>query len=314
MPQRYVLCRPQGGLNDVLCQVELCRRYAAQHGRTLVVDTQAAAESCLPVPFEELFVLDPAIGSVRAGFGRRDGLLAQLDRPGISVSPAALARNLNRRVSRHAARCRVPEPRTPDMPQDVVVHMDSGGGNISHDLIAGRHLRVNPALLRASAVWRAAEAERAAWPDYVAVHVRHTDIVTPDYEARLRAIFDAEQRKGSGASPVLVCSDSAEVMATARTLAAQRNHLRLLQPASRLRGSARRPVHIAAPRMTPPGCRAYVAELLADLYLLSGAATLHLMAPSGRAGPAGFSRLARFLQQHPDARSFFFSLDENAAQ
>ena len=35
----YVLCRPDAGLNDILCQIEFMHRYATQSKRTLVVDT-----------------------------------------------------------------------------------------------------------------------------------------------------------------------------------------------------------------------------------------------------------------------------------
>jgi hypothetical protein len=36
---RYLLCRPQGGLNDILCQIEKCCRYAERTGRVLLIDT-----------------------------------------------------------------------------------------------------------------------------------------------------------------------------------------------------------------------------------------------------------------------------------
>ena len=37
--RRLVLCRPLGGLNDILCQIELACTYAERFGRTVVVDT-----------------------------------------------------------------------------------------------------------------------------------------------------------------------------------------------------------------------------------------------------------------------------------
>ena len=39
MAERYVLCRPQGGLNDMLCQIEACCEYAAKFDRKVIVDT-----------------------------------------------------------------------------------------------------------------------------------------------------------------------------------------------------------------------------------------------------------------------------------
>ncbi len=39
---RYLLCRPQGGLNDILCQIETCCRYAERTGRVVLIDTNYA--------------------------------------------------------------------------------------------------------------------------------------------------------------------------------------------------------------------------------------------------------------------------------
>ena len=36
---KVVLCRPRGGLNDTLCQIQRCFAYCRKHGRTLVLDT-----------------------------------------------------------------------------------------------------------------------------------------------------------------------------------------------------------------------------------------------------------------------------------
>ena len=41
--QRYVLCRPHGGLNDTLGVIGTCWRYAEATGRTLVVDADRSA-------------------------------------------------------------------------------------------------------------------------------------------------------------------------------------------------------------------------------------------------------------------------------
>jgi len=38
---RYLLCRPLGGLNDMLVQIEKCAQYAEQTNRTLIIDTNS---------------------------------------------------------------------------------------------------------------------------------------------------------------------------------------------------------------------------------------------------------------------------------
>jgi hypothetical protein len=52
MNDRFVLCMPAGGLNDVLCQIEKCWRYAERHGRKLVIDT---AKTGLLDSFDQYF-------------------------------------------------------------------------------------------------------------------------------------------------------------------------------------------------------------------------------------------------------------------
>jgi hypothetical protein len=39
---RILLCRPQGGLNDTLCQIHRCIIYAFVHHRKLIIDTTRA--------------------------------------------------------------------------------------------------------------------------------------------------------------------------------------------------------------------------------------------------------------------------------
>ena len=36
---KYVLCRPEGGLNDMFVQISRCYEYCINNGRTLLVDT-----------------------------------------------------------------------------------------------------------------------------------------------------------------------------------------------------------------------------------------------------------------------------------
>src|SRR5947209_3468047 len=48
---RLLLCRPQGGLNDMLCQIEKCCQYADRVGRTVIVDTDYARSA--PATFKD---------------------------------------------------------------------------------------------------------------------------------------------------------------------------------------------------------------------------------------------------------------------
>jgi hypothetical protein len=50
--ERYLLCRPHGGLNDTLCQIEKCWKYALKSDRVLIIDTR---NSGLHADFSEYF-------------------------------------------------------------------------------------------------------------------------------------------------------------------------------------------------------------------------------------------------------------------
>ncbi len=43
---RFLVCRPRGGFNDTLTQIEKTRRYAIEYGRTLVLDTTRSGLGC----------------------------------------------------------------------------------------------------------------------------------------------------------------------------------------------------------------------------------------------------------------------------
>ena len=62
---KYLLCRPRGGLNDVLCQIEKCWRYAEKHRRILVIDTR---DSGLMGSFFEYFSVKESSVPVRDFF------------------------------------------------------------------------------------------------------------------------------------------------------------------------------------------------------------------------------------------------------
>lgn len=60
----YILCRPLGGLNDCLCQIDYCRRLSKVQNRTLIVQTETGNPS-LPHrfsrPFEDVFYFNTRI-------------------------------------------------------------------------------------------------------------------------------------------------------------------------------------------------------------------------------------------------------------
>ena len=53
---RVVLCRPRGGLNDVLCQIERVCRYAERFDRTVIIDTNHHSTQYIKDQFSRYFV------------------------------------------------------------------------------------------------------------------------------------------------------------------------------------------------------------------------------------------------------------------
>jgi hypothetical protein len=53
---RVVLCRPQGGLNDVLCQIERVCRYAERFDRIVIIDTNHHSTKYIKDNFSRYFV------------------------------------------------------------------------------------------------------------------------------------------------------------------------------------------------------------------------------------------------------------------
>ncbi|MDR0466007.1 MAG: nodulation protein NodZ, partial [Deltaproteobacteria bacterium] len=177
--EKYVLCVPREGFNDVLCQMETAWDYAARHGRILVVD---ARHSALEDSFAQYF----ATKDTRVLLHPGEALLRHFD--GLDVYPPFL----RGRVSRHAREvvdvqnddgilvkvdadaCR---PLTFDMSrpyrEELLVHHAHGGS--CRGLVCLQKLKLLPEIaLRI--VRRLADLGE----DYDAVHIRNTDIGT-DY-------------------------------------------------------------------------------------------------------------------------------------
>lgn len=53
---KIILCRPQGGLNDKLSQIELCCQYARVNNRIVIVDTLYPSETSFFEEFSQFFI------------------------------------------------------------------------------------------------------------------------------------------------------------------------------------------------------------------------------------------------------------------
>lgn len=315
----------------MLQQVELCRRYAQNHGMRLIVDTQGTTSSCLPLRFGRLFQMQ------RCGCVVLTGLSSQEARRlnGMDAYPASFRGILDQRLKGSAYVCKIDFDKPPRAP--LMVHLSYGGGNAGQALIRRERLRVNPALLTDHAErWTSFVQKVREVGGYDAVHIRHTDYMTTTYPATLEAVFSGPAER------VLVCSDNPAVVAhaaefalrhgkrlitTAELVPAAENSRELPEERSASPevvggvGEARRkvvaaqtPLHIQARAFTDSErAERHIIALLADMYALSHATRLHLTTPNERDGaplvltrPAGFSRLVGYLHAEPAARDVFF--------
>jgi hypothetical protein len=286
--ERYLLCRPEGGFNDMLCQIELCWRYAETHGRTLIVDS---AVTGFGDDFATYF--RPADGQ-HAELQLSPERLQQLN--AVTTFPEAVNGRLadyEKIWSDHAwgfVDAVSHEPLSFDAerryPHVCLLHHQHGGGTVSLDAL--RRLRLQPEL---SHHIRGRIAGLGS--DYDAIHVRHTDYVTD-----IDRFFGNLAGKLAGRR-VLVCSDNAEVIALARSTFTRAD----IVTVSDVPDLGGLPIHVHAKAAGIPAGQLN-RDMLTDLFALAGSAHLYISrivdGPGGRLPYqqlSGFSYLAAALNK-----------------
>ncbi len=199
--ERLLLCRPHGGINDILCSIERCWSYAEKFNREMVIDTRISG---IKDDFWRYFAPagDDAQIRFQADFDHLDAL---------GAFPAAL----NGRISELRTDYSFAKGGFVDVASDELVTFDPEqdyadellvheqgwlGGRLTSPLML-RKLRLTE---RARQDIRSRLATLPA--EYVGVHIRHTDY-TSDYRA-----FIAEIKDRVSGKHVLICSDSSEVI------------------------------------------------------------------------------------------------------
>lgn len=200
--QPLLLCRPQGGFNDMLSQIEKCCRYAERMHRVVVVDTAYTDHGSLGDDLSRYFA------------SRQKKLL--LTRRGLdqafeqaSVFPNSLQGRLNSYVAQWDSESLLfLDPQTGDpitfdfgkhYKEQILVHHQLGRFQFSrfalHRLVLlDAHL--NELLARL----------RAMGGPYVGVHVRHTD-----YQSRYHELIE-QFRQHKSAKRIFLATDNANVL------------------------------------------------------------------------------------------------------
>ena len=285
---RFLLCRPKGGLNDVLCQIEKCRKYSLAHNRILVVDTN---NYCFFSDFDGFFEF---IDSSNMLFGKIDYKTTKL-LDHLSCHPSEVEGIISTYKSRYSSleesgirnwvetdsRAQLSFDFDSEYDQDLLVHDQSGGGDDSFELC--RQLTLSPELKRIT-IERISQLSS----DYLSVHVRNTDYQT-DYKSFFEKISDKLENKN-----VLICSDDSSVIDYAHTKFINSNVF-----SSSDIPSDCRPRHKNKSEAGAEEDFLNASNSIVDLVALARGKELHFS--NVTAGfPSGFSRLATFLHNNPD--------------
>lgn len=284
MSQKYLLCRPESGLNDALNQIELAYRYAAATDRLVVVDTNHCSSRHFRDDFDHYFTSRDS----RLVLNVRDyqQLFDSLD-----VYPPFL----KGRVSSYQIevselqKCWVEvETQVPVMvdysrrySQPLLVHQSFGGGLLSVDAL--KKLQLQPWLVELLL-----ERLQHLGEPYAAVHVRNTDIKS-SYKEAVAAL--------AGVDRLFVATDSAEVLEAFRSALGDRV-VSFTQPSTNV------PLHYQA---SDP--RQQNIDAILDLLTLALAHRLYLVELSNCswAKYSGFSLLAYSLKGTPSVLSSLIS-------
>jgi len=287
MGNKYLLCRPQGGLNDLLCQIELCCRYGEATGRVVVVDTACANTGSFHDEFNHCF------------HSRQSRLLlSRQDVPVDVTSLRVFPHGLQGRLDTYAV-----DPKMPNQPyvdsltkqavtfdfnalydEELLVHHQPGGGDQS--LFALLRLRLTDALKQALEQ----RLSRIGGP-YVGLHVRHTDYQS-DYREVLASLAKAAPPK------LFVATDNQHVLDEVRQTLTSTQVFSFAEGLS----TDGQPIHKATLQGSPEQAFSRNQDAILDLLMLALAARLVLVKISSRqsAGscPAysGFSVLANNLK------------------
>lgn len=282
-PEKFLLCRPESGLNDMLCQIGKCAVYAQMHQRILVIGTRMTG---FQEPFWQYFEsLNPRIVFASPA------LLDHLNTLDV-YPPFLMGRLKNSRpqysvAHRNFVFANTGAPLSFDFgrvyAESLLVHHAHGGGLQS--LEALKHLR-----LRGELIEKLHARLSVAGEHYAGIHVRHTDYQS-DYKPFLNSLVDKITQPH-----VVLCTDNKEVLDYARGIFRQPLH-----NFSAIPDIGGRPLHHG----NPANKQQINTDAILDLFTLAKASTLFLTPISNasrynnHSGYSGYSRLAGALNQNP---------------
>ena len=277
---KYLLCRPRGGLNDVLCQIEKCWRYAEKHRRILVIDTR---DSGLMGSFFEYFSVKESSVPVRDFFSlneiraiNQEKCLPKFCSGRLDILDAYFLDPEKNYVDR-ASNESITFDFEVDHAETLLVHEQSGGGTLSfaclNRLYVAEPVRQQVLL-----------AMKKLPKIYSAIHIRNTD-----YQSNYKYYFSKLAKRFIG-RPVLVCSDDDGVIKYAKSFF-QGANIMTLSDRENIDG---KPLHLTSSYENERDRKAATISAITDLLALGGSKFFYYM--GGEHGhPSGYSVLAAHL-------------------
>ena len=296
-PSRWLFARPRGGLNDVLCQVERCWRFAEKTGRELVFDTR---DSGLLLDFHDVFTVREDVNSV-IPHTLTPELVTYLNT--LSAFPKDTEGNVDGYSSYkddndefHTLPSRSPLKFSlkRDFAEDVVVYEGMGGGVAS--FCALQRLELAPWLAK-----HVSDSLASLPTEYISIHVRQSDLTTnyQKFLAKVNTLIGPDTR-------VFIASDSDEVQEFATTIFPP-PRLNTLPSYDSRKGV---PLHAPEISISLEHRRRRTAEMFAELFALACAERFFFTDIAGKSAVSGFSRLAAHLVSSSTRRNTLLSHHE----
>jgi hypothetical protein len=281
MSETYLLCRPLGGFNDSLCEIEKCWRYAETRGRRLIVDS---SRSGLHDDFWNYFVIR----------GNEDTVLQQgLDDAilnGMEVVPKMIEGRIDTYRTRYSDSARYYVEENSGEPVSFNFDLDYRESLLVHEQSwVGAFVSTNCLSRLRFTDWVRKEIERRLeghdLENYIGIHVRHTD-----YKTNYKAFFSAIRERVSNKT-LLLCADNVEVFRYANNFFRKNKVVRL----SSFDDGEGKPLHAVKSKNQFE----VNVELLTDLIALARTKTLISTNVTQINRPSGYSLLALSLKKYP---------------
>ena len=278
---KYVLYKPRGGLNDTLCEIEKCWRYAEKTDRYLLIDTN---NSGLHDDFWNYFSTDSHKIIRKNNYKELNKLTAhpsicqgELDTYEAEYSP--MFKNF---VEKRTG-ARLTFNMEHKHPENVLVHESCWEGEFL-SIYALDGLRLRKEVID-HIKEKMAEAKLDIF-EYVAVHIRNTDYKM-DYKRFFEQLLPQVDNK-----TVLVCSDDYEVFSYARKTLAKSRVVRL----STFKDNKGEPLH----HQKHKDQYKVNLEVLTDLVALAKSKLFVMGHVNNTNRFSGFTMLAYTLKENPD--------------